>query len=223
LLNKGGCSLYFNYVKNTLNNTFVHEFQDVDYHSEDEQANDAITTTAINVLCSSSLQADPHVMRGLQEIIPDCRTDVTITNGGKKVSMLLAHARKQLKEGRRKSPPKQLPISKHTPPYSNFVSNVDSCAWCNSLSSKPMYLHQEARKMAVAVLMATMTERVQKWVLDVFLCASTTSMTKKIAAKVHAQLTPKDAAFMSIVNRFQDTQCSQEISSACLELQRAMD
>jgi hypothetical protein len=162
LLNKGGCLLYFNYVKNALDNTSVHELQDVDYRSKDEQANDAITTTAINVLGSSRLQADPHVMCGLLEIVPGHRMDVTITNGGTQVSMLLAQARKQLKEGRSKSPPKLLPISKHTPPYSNFVSNVDNHAWRNSLSSKPMYPHQEERKMTAAAGTATMTERVQK-------------------------------------------------------------
>jgi hypothetical protein len=94
-----------------------------------------------------------------------------------------------------------------------------------------MDLHQEvARKTAasstlapVAAVMATMTERVQKRVLDVFLNVSTTLPTKKIAAKVHAQLARKDAAFTSVVDQFQDIQCSQEISSACLELQRAMD
>jgi hypothetical protein len=69
-LNKGGRSLYFNYVKNVLKNTSVRELQDVDYRSKDEQANDAITTIAINVLGSSRLQADPHVMCGLQEIVP---------------------------------------------------------------------------------------------------------------------------------------------------------
>jgi hypothetical protein len=114
--------------------------------------------------------------------------------------MLLTQARKQLKEGRKKSPPELLLISKHTPPASNFVSNVDNCAWCNSLSSEPMYPHQEARKTAPATVLATMTERVQKRVLDVFLNASTTSPTKKIAAKVHAQLAHKDAAFTSVIN-----------------------
>jgi hypothetical protein len=86
-----------------------------------------------------------------------------------------------------------------------------------------MYPHQEARKTAAAAVMATMTERVQKRVLEEFLNVSTTSPTKKIAAKVHAQLAHKDAAFTSFVDRFQDVQCSQEISSACLELQCSMD
>ncbi len=140
--------------------------------------------------------------------------------------------RKQLKEGgRKKSPPKLLPISsKHMPPYSNFVSNVDNHAWRNGLSSKPMYPHQEARRnttaaaavTTLALLMATMAERVQKRVLDIFLNVSLPA-TKKIAVKVHAQHARKDPAFTSVVDQFQDIQCSQEISSACLELQRAMD
>jgi hypothetical protein len=164
-------------------------------------------------------------MRGLQDLIPGRRTNVTITDGGKKVSMLLAQARKQLKghrgEGRKKSPPELFYNSKHTPPASNFISNVRSHAWRNRLSSEPMDLHQEAAtKMAAsstpapaAAVMATMTERVQKRVLDVLLSTSTTSPMKKIAAKVHAQLAHKDAAFTSVVSQFQNVQCSQEISS----------
>jgi hypothetical protein len=61
-LNKGGRSLYFNYVKNVLDNNSIRELQDVDYRSKDEQANNAITTTAINFLGSSRLQADPYEM-----------------------------------------------------------------------------------------------------------------------------------------------------------------
>ena len=226
--------MYFNYVKNALENNSVRELQDVDYRSEDEQANDAITTTAIDVLGNSHLQSDPYVMRGLQDLIPGRRTDVTISDGGKKVNMSLAQARKQLKKGGKKSPPELMPISsEHTPPYSNFVSNVDNRAWRNGLSSEPMYPHQEARNTtaaaavtAPAALTATMTERVQKRVLDVFLDVSlnvSSPATKKIAAKVHAQLARKDPAFTSVIDRFQDVKCSQEISSACLELQRAME
>jgi hypothetical protein len=111
-------------------------------------------------------------------------------------------SRKQLKEGGRKKNP-----SKHTPPYSNFVSNVDNHAWRNGLSSEPMYLHQEARRnmtaaaavTALAVLTATMSERVQKRVLDVFLNVSLPA-TKKFAAKVHAQLAHKDPTFTSVVD-----------------------
>jgi hypothetical protein len=160
-LNKGGCSLYFNYVKNALDNNSVrefHELQDVDYHSEDEQASDAITTTAINVLGSSRLQADPYVMCGLQDLIPGRHTDVTISDGGKKVNILLTLARKQLMEGSKKMP-ELMPISsKHTPPYSNFVSNVDNRAWRNELSSEPMYPHQEARNTTAAAAVTAPAE-----------------------------------------------------------------
>jgi hypothetical protein len=127
--------------------------------------------------------------------------------------MSLAQARKQLKKGSKKSPPEPMPISsEHTPPYSNFVSNVDNRAWRKGLSSEPMYLHQhqEARNttlaaavMALAALMATMAERVQKRVLDVFLNVSlnvSSPATKKIAAKVHPQLARKDPAFTSVVD-----------------------
>jgi hypothetical protein len=174
-------------------------------------------------------------MCGLQDLIPGRRTDVTISNGGKKVNMSLAQARKQLKKGSsKKSPPDLMPISsEHTPPYSNFVSNVDNCDWRNGLRSEPMYPHQEVRNTtaaaavtAPAALTATMTERVQKRVLDVFLDLSlnvSSPATKKIAAKVHAQLARKDPAFTSVVDRFQDIKCSQEISLACSELQRAME
>jgi hypothetical protein len=135
--------------------------------------------------------------------------------------MSLAQARKQLKKGSsKKSPPELMPISsEHTPPYSNFVSNVDNRDWRNGLSSEPMYPHQEARNTtaaaavtAPAALTATMTERVQKRVLDVFLDVSlnvSSPATKKIAAKVHAQLARKDPAFTSVVDQFQDIKCSQ--------------
>jgi hypothetical protein len=68
-------------------------------------------------------------MRGSQDLIPGRCTDVTISDGGKKVNMSLAQGRKQLKKGSKKSPPKTMPISfEHTHPYSNFVSNVDNRA-----------------------------------------------------------------------------------------------
>ena len=138
--NREGRSMYFNYVKNALKNNSVRELQDV-----------AITRTSIDVLGNSRLQSDPYVMRGLQDLIPGRRTDVIISDGGKKVNMSLAQARNQLKKGNKKSPPKPMPISsEHTPPYSKFVSNVDNRAWRNGLSSKPMYPHQEARNTTVA-------------------------------------------------------------------------
>jgi hypothetical protein len=91
-------------------------------------------------------------MCGLQDLIPGHRTDVTISDGGKNVNIMLTQARKQLKEGSKKSTPKLMPISlEHTPPYSNFVSNVDNHAWHNGLGSEPMYLHQKARNMTAAL------------------------------------------------------------------------
>jgi hypothetical protein len=82
-------------------------------------------------------------MCGLQDLIPGQRTDITISDGGKKVNMTLAQARKQLKKrSSKKSPPELMWISSaHMPPYSNFVSNVDNRDWRNGLSSEPMYPH----------------------------------------------------------------------------------
>ena len=74
-----------------------------------------------------------------------------------------------------------------------------------------------------AMLRSPMMERVQKRVLDKFLDAATTPQTKKVVAKVHTQLAHKDAAFTMVVERFQDIQSSQQISDACIDLQRAME
>ena len=60
-------------------------------------------------------------------------------------------------------------------------------------------------------------------VLDKFLDSATTPLTKRCAAKFHTQLAYKHTVFTKVVERFQDTQSSQEISDACLALQRAMD
>ena len=68
-----------------------------------------------------------------------------------------------------------------------------------------------------------MMKRVQKRLLDKFLDATTTPQSKKIIAKVHTQLAHKDAAFTMVVERFQDTQSSPDISDACIDLQRAME
>jgi hypothetical protein len=56
-----------------------------------------------------------------------------------------------------------------------------------------------------------MIERVQKRVLDKCLDKATTTQTKRVVVKVHAQLTHKDAAFTTVVEHFQDIQSSQEI------------
>jgi hypothetical protein len=68
-----------------------------------------------------------------------------------------------------------------------------------------------------------MMDRVQKRELDKFLDSATTPQTQRFATKFLTQLVHKDPAFTSVVERFQDIQSSQEISDACLALQRAMD
>ena len=54
-------------------------------------------------------------------------------NGGTKVSMSIAAARKELK-GQRKSPPEVPSLLEHTPPASNFLNNAGNHAHCNGLS-----------------------------------------------------------------------------------------
>ena len=66
-------------------------------------------------------------------------------------------------------------------------------------------------------------ERVQKRVMDKLFDAATTPQTKRVVANVHAQLAPKDATFTTVVNHYQDFQSSQEISSTCIDLQRALE
>jgi hypothetical protein len=61
---------------------------------------------------------------------------------------------------------------------------------------------------AVAILCSLMIKRVQKRVLDKLLNAATTPQTKRVVAKVHVQLAHKDAAFTTLVKRFQDIQSS---------------
>ena len=63
----------------------------------------------------------------------------------------------------------------------------------------------------------------QKRTLDKFLDKTTTPNTKGVAAKAHAGLAQNDGAFMTIVDCLQDIQSSQEISDACVDLQRNME
>jgi hypothetical protein len=68
---------------------------------------DTATKTAIEML-HDDIHANPHVRRGLQGIILGHRNLVSIQTNGKKVSMLVAQARNELKEqvkGQRKSQP----------------------------------------------------------------------------------------------------------------------
>jgi hypothetical protein len=58
--------------------------------------------------------------------------------------------------------------------------------------------------------------------MDKLFDAATTPQTKRVVAKVHAQLTQKDATFTTVVDHYQDFQSLQEISSACINLQRAL-
>jgi hypothetical protein len=154
--------------------------------------------------------------------------------------------------GQRKNPPEQLTVSSddHTPPASKFVTHVSNHAWRNGLSSVTMNPHQETTATAAAVVVAavaaaaaarvatvaapaatvapmvaanTMMERVKKRVLHMFLNTLNTLPTKKLAAKVHSHIACKDAAFTAVIKGLQDIQPSQEITSACLDLQRAMD
>jgi hypothetical protein len=169
-------------------------------------------------------------MRGLQGIIPGHRSNVEVTHnvaGGTKVSMSIAAARKELK-GQLKSPPKVPSLQDHTPPASNFLANAGNCAHHNGLSRVALDPRKESAAMVrggyqMARSPQQMMDRVQKRVLDKFLDSTTTPQTKRFAAKVHTQLARNDGAFTTVVYRLQDIQSSQEISDACLALQRAMD
>jgi hypothetical protein len=67
-----------------------------------------------------------------------------------------------------------------------------------------------------------MMERVQKRVMDTLFDNATTPQTKRVVAKVHAQLAQKDATFTTVVDRYQEVKSSQEISTSCIDLQRAL-
>ena len=172
---------------------------------------------------------DPIVMWGLQEIIPGCRTNIevsTLAGGGKKVSISIQQARKELK-GRgaaRKNPPEMPSFDDNTPPASNFLSNAGNHEHCNRLSSAPLQpvMLMMGTPKASASIPPPMMERVQKRVMDKLFDVATTPQTKRIVAKVHAQLTQKDATFTTVVDCYQDFQSSQEISSTCIDLQRAL-
>jgi hypothetical protein len=140
---EGGWSLFFDYVKNNLNNYSVQEFQQVDSLSKNEVIQDLFTNTSIVVLHNTSIQCNPNVMQGLQGIIPGCCTnvEVTLVAGGKKVSISIQQARKELK-GQKKSPPEVPSLKDHTPPTSNFMSNAGNCVHCNGLSKVAINPHR---------------------------------------------------------------------------------
>ena len=176
------------------------------------------------------MQCNPNVMRGSQEIIPGCRTNIetrTLAGGGKKVSISIQQARKELK-GRgaeRKNPPEMPSFDDNTPPASNFLSNAGNRAHRNMLSSAPLHppvMLMTGTPKATPSSPPPMMVRVQKRVMDQLFDAATTPQTKRVVAKVHAQLAQKDATFTTVVDHYQDVQSSQEISTTCIDLQRAL-
>jgi hypothetical protein len=229
---EGGRSLFFEYVRNNLDNYSVREFQDVDSRSEFEVVTDIATKTAIDISSHTAMQCNPNVMRGLQEIIPGRRTNIemrTLAGGGKrKVSISIQQARKELKgrgAAERKNPPEMPSFDDNTPPASNFLSNAGNRAHRNRLSSAPLHppvMLMTGTPKATASSPPPMMERVQKRVMDKLFDAATTPQTKRVVAKVHAQLAQKDATFTTVVDRYQDVQSSQEISTTCIDLQRAL-
>jgi hypothetical protein len=156
--------------------------------------------------------------------------DMTLAGGGqKKVSMSLQQTRKELKNrsgSARKDPPEKQSINNHTPPASNFFSNANSNAetrgYCNSLSSTLLHPVMMTGTPKATASSPPMMERVQKRVMDKLFDAATTSQTKRVVAKVHVQLAKKDATFTAVVDRYQDIKSSQEISTTCIDLQRAL-
>jgi hypothetical protein len=117
--------LFFDYVKNSLDNHSVQEFQTVNLCSEKELIKDISMFAANNILNDIRLQSNPHIMRGLQGIIPSCRMNIEMTDaGGIKASMSIAQARNQLKgqkKGSRKDLPQILTLGEHTPPDFIFL------------------------------------------------------------------------------------------------------
>ena len=83
-------------------------------------------------------------------------------------------------------------------------------------------MHMMGTPKATASSPPPMMERVQKRVMDKLFDATATPQTKRVVAKVHAQLAQKDATFTTVVDRYQDFQSWQEISSTCIDLQRAL-
>jgi hypothetical protein len=229
---EGGRSIFFDYVKNSLDNNSVREYQDVDYRSEFDRISDVATKTAIAISNNTAMQCNPKVTRGLQELIRGRQTNIEMTpagaGGGRKVSMSISQARKELK-GRsdgatRKDPPETLQsINNYTPPDSNFGSNAGNRWHRNNLSSAQLHpVLNTWNPKATTVSSPPMMERVQKRVMDTLFDAATTPQTRRVVAKVHAQLAQKDATFTIVVDRYQEVKSSQEISTSCIDLQRAL-
>ena len=186
--------------------------------------------TAIDTSTHTEMQCNPNVMQGLQEIIPGRQMNIKMNlagGGGKKVSISIQQARKELKGcgAARKNPPEMPSLfDDNTPPTSNFLSNAGNRAHRNRLSSAPLHpvMLMTGTPKATPSSPPPMMVRVQKRVMDKLFDAETTPQTKRIVAKVHAQLAQKDATFTTVVDRYQDFQFSQEISATCIDLQRAL-
>ena len=81
-LREGVCLIFLDYVKNSLNNNSVREYQDVDSCSEFELISNIVTKTAIITSNNTAMQCNPIVMRGLQGIIRGRQTNIKMTSAG---------------------------------------------------------------------------------------------------------------------------------------------
>ena len=117
---EGGCFLFFDYVKNNLDNYSVQDFQQVDSRSENEIIQVVFTETSTDALHNTLMQCNPNVMRGLKGIIPGC-----CVADGKKVGISIQQARKELK-GQSKNPPEMPSLEDHMPP----TSRLQFCFQC---------------------------------------------------------------------------------------------
>jgi hypothetical protein len=157
---EGGRSLFFDYIRNNLDNYSIREFQDVDSRSDFEVVTDIATKTAIDISSHTAMQNNPNVMRGLQEIIPGRRMNIemrTLAGGGKKVSISVQQARKELKGGgaaERKNPPEMPSFDNNTPPASNFLSNAGNRAPKGLL---PKSMRSSPKKMPPSRQLSTTT------------------------------------------------------------------
>ncbi len=209
--NTEGWLLFIDYVKSSLHNNSVWEFQGFDSCPENETGHHNKWED------SSRYKSDTGLAGYHSQLSYDCICD----SGGwwdKEGESIQQQAREELAGqkgrggGQRKNPLEQLTVSldDHTPLASKFVTNMSNRAWRNGLSSVTMDPHQEtAAAVAVAVeataaieaaLAATaaptaaankMMERIKKRVLHMYLNTLNTVWTKKVAAKVqyHIRIT----------------------------------
>ncbi len=64
---RNGRSLFFDYVKSSLHDNSIREYQGFDSCSDDNVVNDILVTTANDIYLDERIQSDAHAMRGLQE------------------------------------------------------------------------------------------------------------------------------------------------------------